>query len=81
MDKFLRLEFKITKENNEYVFCVPYGVLRTEALEVAHEIVAEIQKEIEEAAAREKAEAEKAAAESEKENNDEVVGEDDGSNG
>lgn len=42
MEKNLKIEFKIKKEDREYGFSMPYGSVYGEAYDVVHEILKEI---------------------------------------
>lgn len=42
MDKSLRIEFKVTKGDHDYIFSIPYGSPLGAAYDAAHEMLSEI---------------------------------------
>lgn len=44
MDKFLRIEFRVNKNGNDFVFCVPYGAA---SYDDASEVLKELSRELE----------------------------------
>jgi len=44
MDKNLRIEFVVVKEDRRYIFSMPYGSPQGESYDAAYEVLAEIAK-------------------------------------
>ncbi len=42
MDKMLRIELKVVKEEREYILCIPYGASHGETYDAVHEMLQEI---------------------------------------